>query len=352
MAPASSRGGGRRSTPRTTRSAAETIVAPPVPAQNELNHLNYYDRQRVICTCDEKKQAAAISGHTWNILNNTEDHEVYLQHARNPDHYLDVRTGKTTSSWFERKKRVDLDADGVIDTVDSSEVREVLTCPGTAGKEDAYLRSRQAHQLSQATAPRDYGLYVQRRQQSTVPATPKPRDGPLERVMEYQDRLRDIPERETPRIVSRNLWTPRRGEILAAPLPPSEQSMFLQVHQLRAESHMNASDKSLAEALSPRTGRATGGGSFRASALVDCPTARTQMGATTAGVPPKPGHERTKHSNIRIEPTFLREISAWPSQHKDKMKYGDAYFTKPLQNTGSSSVKYDIISGERMQYWY
>merc|ERR1719217_672370 len=156
MAPASSRGGSRRSTPR---GVAETIVAPPVHSS------------------DEKKQAAAISGHTWNILNNKEDHEVYLRHARNPDHYLDVASGKTTSFWFERKKRVDLDNDGVIDTADSSNVQEVLTCPGTAGKEDAYLRSRQARQLCQASAPRDYALYTQRRQFSRVPTTPGPREG-------------------------------------------------------------------------------------------------------------------------------------------------------------------------------
>lgn len=367
MAPASNRGGSRLGTPLSARSgrssrsaqravaraAAETIVAPPV-AHEQINHLNYYDRQRVVCTCDEKKQAAAISGHTWNIINNREDHEVYLRHARNPDHYIDPETGRTTSFWFEKKGRVDLDGDGVIDTADSSNVQEVLTCPGTAGKEEGYLRCRQARQLCQAAAPRDYALYVQRRQSSRVPSTPGARtDGALERKMEFQDRLRDVAERETPRTMPKSLWTPRRGEIVMNPLPPPEASMFRQVHQLRAESHMNASDKSVAEALPlDRIVGPDALGGLGASLLSDCSTIRTQMPASTAGLPPKPGNERTKHSNVRIEPTFLREITGWPTQNKDKMKYGDPYFTKPMQNAGSSSVKYDIISGDRMQYWY
>eukprot|EP00929_Paragymnodinium_shiwhaense_P014731 TRINITY_DN122694_c0_g1_i1.p1 TRINITY_DN122694_c0_g1~~TRINITY_DN122694_c0_g1_i1.p1 ORF type:complete len:355 (+),score=66.61 TRINITY_DN122694_c0_g1_i1:122-1186(+) len=354
MAPASSRGGSRRTTPRSGNSvrsvlqAAETLVAPPV-VHNEVNHLNYYDRQRVVCTCDEKKQAAMISGHTWNIINNREDHEVYLRHARNPEHYIDVETGKNTHHWFQKKGRVDLDGNGIIDSMDSADVQEVMTCPGSSGKEDAYLRCRQARQLCQAGAPRDYGLYVQRRQQSRVPSTPGPRtDGPLERKLEFQDRLLDLHQRETPRTVARNLWTPRRGEVAADPAPPSEKAMFRKVHQLRAESHLDVTDKSLAEALSADAG----GDAPGRSNLAHCSTVRTQMPMASAGLPPKPGAERTKHAAARIEPTFVREITSWPFQGKDKMKHGDPYFTKPLQNTGSSSVKYDILTGDRYQYWY
>merc|ERR1719382_2214917 len=123
-------GGGPRGGSGTPRAAAA--------AAEGHEHVNHYDGHRTFCTCDERKQASLLSGHTWNILNNRSDHEVYLRHARNERHYIDAE-GRNTSAWFERKGRVDLDGDNVIDTVDSSNVQEVLVCPRTAGKEVAHL---------------------------------------------------------------------------------------------------------------------------------------------------------------------------------------------------------------------
>lgn len=376
----------RRMSMSTPRRRVETIKAPPLldPA------VNYYDRQRVACSVDEKKMASLLSGHTWNILNGREDHEVYLQHARNPDHYIDIKTGRNTSHWFEKKMRVDLDGDGIIDCVDSTNVQETMVCPGTAGKESAHLRNRQAKQICQSAAPRDYAQYTARRAGiDRAPPTPPPlasKDA-LNRTVGQQGRMRDTHDRPTPRCVSRDQWTPRRGERLVEPQPPGEGEMFRAYDQLRTESHFDTSLATLAEGLPSRRSASMGlntsgalprprpwqlGGAagipsisaansanVTASSLDLPPGASALSGASTArsmmlrdDAIPKPAHERVRHSKRRMEPQISNEITGWPFHGQDKTKRDDAYFSKPMLQTGSSSVKYDIISGDRRNFWY
>jgi hypothetical protein len=68
-------------------------------------------------------------------------------------------------------------------------------------------------------------------------------------------------------------------------------------------------------------------------------------------LPGKPGRERTCLSNTRVEPWQVREMTSC-NLGEDKLKRADAYFVKPVQCTGSSSVKFDIITGDRHQFWY
>lgn len=334
-----------------------------------LEPLHHYDGHKVICTADEKKTASMISGHTWNIINNTEGDEVYLRHARNSDHYLDIATGRHTHDWMQKKGRRDSDGDGVIDAVDSSNFQETLVYPADAGKEDAHLRKRQAKQLYQMTSPRDYGRFAEtRRLMAMVPPTPERRPY-HESTVPFQGRLRDIPARSTPRIMEKSLWTPRRENarpMPPTPRPPGERDMFRSVDQLRAESYADVGDKQFAEAihasasrtntLPAASGALAGTPSVGATGTASCfanldatVLVRSQM---PENFQPKPAHERTRHSRARVEPAQAREVTAWPFSGSDKLKRDDPYFVRPVQATGSSCVKYDIITGDRKQFWY
>merc|ERR1719309_1490381 len=101
--------------------AAETAAAPGVVGTEVgLQPKNHYDRHRVICTCDDRLQASRLSGHTWNVINNQDDSEVYLRECRNPEHFIDEQSN-ATKHWFARK-RVVKDRQGVITACDSSQV--------------------------------------------------------------------------------------------------------------------------------------------------------------------------------------------------------------------------------------
>eukprot|EP00928_Gymnodinium_smaydae_P070150 TRINITY_DN5406_c1_g2_i1.p1 TRINITY_DN5406_c1_g2~~TRINITY_DN5406_c1_g2_i1.p1 ORF type:complete len:475 (-),score=89.60 TRINITY_DN5406_c1_g2_i1:51-1295(-) len=401
----------------TPRGAALAAGADPLSAPS-LQSVNVYDRGRVAATCDDKRMAAVISGHTWNILNNREDHELYLRHARNADHYID-ESGKATHHWFEKKGRVDLDKDGVIDSVDSSNVQEVMLCPGTAGKRAADQRGRQARQLCQVAAPRDYARYRELRAAlGAVPPTPRRLEDAVDRRVAQQDRMRDRSERPTPRVVEKNLWTPRRAEPRVQQVqPPSEQEMFQRVEQLRSESHVNTSDRQFAEAIASNRGGADAAAAAAANAAGACPSsarggsgsargggssargggesgaggalpstgaqvlvagrpsrlastaeritaappgpallsasaARSAMPESHNGLRPALAHERTRFSGHRAEQHQAREITGWPFSETERLKREDAFYVRPVQATGSSSVKYNIVTGERHGFFY
>jgi hypothetical protein len=320
-------------------------------ALKALQPLNHYDGHRTLCTCDERKTASMISGHTWNIINHSDKDEVYLMHARNKDHYLD-ETGVNTNHWFEKKKHIDLDGDGIIECVDSSNVESVMFCPPDTGKEARHLRERQSKQLRQSEHPINFAQYSARRDKDGA-KTPE-RGGSLAVVMQDQGRLRDVEKRRTPRVVHKKEWTPRRGELFQEKVPPLEHDMFRNVHQLRTETHLDIQDSNFHDSINTARSRSFAQAAKSAfppsieekSALADLTPARGQVGT------PKPGHQRTFHSQTRMEPSSGKEITSWVHEHRDRLKRDDGYYRKPVANTGSSSVKFDIISNERHAYWY
>lgn len=266
--------------------------------------------------------------------------------GRSDHHYVDER-GNNTSHWFEKKRRVDLDGDGVIECLDSSNVQEVMVCPATAGKEAAHSRTRQAKQLCQAMAPTNYGKYNGIRSLSAAPATPG-RSAALERTIPFQGQRRDVPEKPTPRVVPKHLWTPRRGELRAEMKPPPEHEMFRNAAQLRTESHMDVADQNFADALV--SSRKNGTSTTSAMATSGVNTARSMFPHDQC---PKPAAAMVRHSLNRLGESDNREISEWHLKVRpDRLKREDPFNVKPVAQSGSSSVKYDIISNERKQFWY
>eukprot|EP00435_Cladocopium_sp_Y103_P024257 s1749_g5.t4 len=47
-----------------------------------MQQLHSYDRNRTLCTVEDKATAGRLGGHSWNIISNTEQDEIYLRHAR------------------------------------------------------------------------------------------------------------------------------------------------------------------------------------------------------------------------------------------------------------------------------
>jgi len=318
-----------------------------------MNTLNHYDGHRTVCTLEDKAIAARLGGHSWNIVNNSEQHEIYLPHARSSEHYVNKK-GETTSEWFEKKKRVPHTRGGEgADASWSGDITRVLTVPRTP--QAAGPAREKVKQLCQASAPQDYAVYSARRKE-VMPSTPE-RPGHLERTLGenrfgYRDRI------TTPRIskvVDRSEWTPRRGEAPQQPRPPREEDMFTNVDQLRSESHFDVQNKVFAEKLrppgapsrkaTPRGGRDSLDGSRESAVL-----AAASMTGRTIATPRHPA-DRVHFSKGRLENHANRAISAW-TVHDDKLLRKDPFIMKPMQQANSSGVKHNIITNELNSFWY
>merc|ERR1712096_214060 len=112
-------------------------------------------------------------------------------------------------------------------------------------------------------------------------------------------------------------------------IPPAEHEMFRNVDQLRTESHMDATEANLADALHSSVAKAVGKSSMGATAssvLGPMQTTRSQLGQQGEKMPPKPGAQRQQHSQNRMETHYGREVSTWfESPTKDKLKREDAF---------------------------
>lgn len=286
--------------------------------------IHLYDNGRIACTLDDKATAAHLSGHTWNIINNRKDHEVYLRHARNNDHYI-TEEGRTTNAWFEQKRRVVLPNGSIRNALSSEHVAEVMRCPPTAGKEAAKVSMRQARHECQASAPMDFGQYSARREE-VPPPTPAAKPDSFDRCLQWPGRRRDPPERTPARLLTRQSWTPRRGELRDEPLPPPQA-----LHTARRRP---ADAGPVSDGFSAR-------GPSAGAAVVAAPlSARTPL-----------RERRPAHSLARMEDICCREISAW-ALAKDKLKHGDGYFEMPAAQQSASGVNYNILNHQRTNFWY
>lgn len=79
---------------------------------------------------EDKATAGRLGGHSWNIISNSAKDEIYLQHVRSSDHYVNER-GETTSAWFDRRRRIPHPLRGLEGANWSANVREILQCPST-----------------------------------------------------------------------------------------------------------------------------------------------------------------------------------------------------------------------------
>jgi len=296
--------------------------------------VNLYDNQRCQATAQEKYQASRISGHRWNILTNRDENEVYFPNARNGDHFVDDRNA-ATSDWWPRRARTMRPGSEDSYNLDS---RQTIACfqsekpPESRKYADLERTNRQLAQATFSTSFRDYQDAMHSRFSTLTPRSRPEQDKVIPApALPFNKRLRDPnpQKREAHRVMAKTLFTPRRfdeasrgtkGPTYSA--PPTVRDMFSSnMDQVRAEA---------IDTLSPN--------------FVD-----SVMKSDGSAVASAIGN-RTKHSSFRIDSFKVTEIAGWTN--KDQVLRDDPYYSKPIQRTGNSCVKYDIISGRRKDFWY
>lgn len=285
--------------------------------------VNYYDNHLCKCTAEDKNLASLVGSCKWNILSNKEDHEVYFPNARNPAHFID-EGNQATGEWWMRRRRVRRPGSDETHPGDSRLTVQTLTCPPTAGKTAAKDHYRTMRQLCQAEAPLDYSRYSARKAELT-PRTPE-KNFATKDVIRDRHRKRDIPTPPPRDITHKASWLPRRGVPRIENMPPPATDMFQSVDQLRCEPN---------DVLS--------------SGFAHAHTAARMSGTQTERLTVH-DHKR-HHSHQRLEAMTCRDVTSWPFAN-DKLTRRDPYHAKPMQRSGNSSVKHDIISNERKHFWY
>jgi len=182
-------------------------------------------------------------------------------------------------------------------------------------------------QLCQAEAPLDYGRYSARRG-DIMPGTPE--KNWKDKQVRDQHLKRDIPTPPPSDVVNKAAWLPRREvgvpRIGNMPPPAADVAMFQSVDQLRSEPHTDVMSARFAYEH----------------------TAARMSGSQTARLT---ADEKRHQSCQRLEATTVRDVTSWPWQ-SDKLTRHDPFHVKPMQRSGNSSVKHDIISNRRRDFWY
>jgi hypothetical protein len=285
--------------------------------------INYYDKHRSKCTAEDKKLASMMGSCGWNIVTNKEEHEVYFRNARNPDHFVDDGN-QATADWWNRKRRVRRPGSDETSVLDSRMTVQTLTCPPTAGKIAEKDRQRTMKSLCQNEAPLDFGRFTARKAEM-MPSTPEKNWN--DKQVRDQHRKRDIP---TPhhcnKAETKAMFMSRRDVPRITEMPPPAAEMFCSVDQLRSEPHTNVMSARFAHEH----------------------TAARMSGSQTARLTVD---DKRHRSHQRLESMTVRDVTSWPWQ-SDKLTRRDPYHVKPMQASGNSSVKHDIISNERRNFWY
>jgi len=270
------------------------------------------------------------------------DHDgIYLPHVRSRDHFVND-AGASTAVWWLSRARGTRPNGKTFNHSDG--MAAVLECPPSVGKTASFDRRRQGKQICQSAAPMDYQAYAQSKEERNL-LTPE-RPGPHERTVKHRTQLTDPHRRPTPRIIEKQEWASRRGEGYLEPQPPAESEMFRTVDQLRTEVDLDLHGAKIAQAMQRRA-QSLGVTPRGVAADILHVSLRSRLEGGVA----KEAHQRSRHARTRLVPSHAREISSWDVV-QDKLKRDDRYFSKPMTQSGSSGVKYDIITNQMKDFWY
>lgn len=275
------------------------------------------------CTADERKQADLLSGVTWNILSNNENHEVYVPDARQinvRDKAMKCLAVQATRADFGQKQRRPETFARSLRTWDSSCIREAFSRPTTAGKSERAKELRRHRQTAQASTPRSFREFQAIRAPTPSLASVEPGSA-AGTAARWAIPVGNAPSGGT----TRQEWATRRGEPTLSPQPPTARDLYRAVDQLRAQPPSGAS------------------------------TARERTARSAASQ--DPDRQWRHHSSRRVEPSRGgREISEWtrerPDKVSDKLQRQDPFFVKPAASASSSTVKYDIVTNLPLNFWY
>lgn len=280
--------------------------------------VNLYDDQKCIGNAEDKTIASNLGGHSYNILNHRE--ELYFPNLRHDSHFVD-RNNVPTMHWMDRKRKYPRDP--------RNHMKLSLQNPAEHPKVAEREQRRAELRLSQMENHQSFRGFQDRRRQMR-PETPEPR-----RTIEpsYKQptalRVTECKQITKPQFLEmRNHHTASMPHLRSASLTRLnlEQRPEAAAHQLQSES----------------------------SNYAHCKTANSYaMSLSTTELGERHKLQQSRASLQRLDNydfAITRGNNAYSSE--DKLLRSDPYYMKPKLQTTNNSVKYDILSNQRKNFWY
>jgi len=289
--------------------------------------LNYYDNHRSLGTATEKGLAARMGGHSYNIVNGQDKHEIYFRNLRHDEHFLDKKGRATHHFMGARKRRFERDERGMMEGCFRS--------PGDHPRVEALGQMRQDVQLAQMENSTSWRGFQDRYRSGLIHC-------PKEKRYSIQNRAySNEQEKLRPRLTSKEEWRTRRGDQM--------------VHSVSCPSlQLSDPNASLDRAMQMDTRKETSQRQTESAHFapwMSANTYATSMDATDHGKRMNASHQHCSVNRLENHDFGVtRKNNHYSSA--DKLTRSDAMYMRPRLATTNSSVKYDIVSNERKWFKY
>uniref|UniRef100_A0A7S0A2J9 Uncharacterized protein n=1 Tax=Pyrodinium bahamense TaxID=73915 RepID=A0A7S0A2J9_9DINO len=288
--------------------------------------LNYYDNHKGCATAADKGLAARLGGHSYNIINNSDQHEIYFRDLRHDDHFVD-KNGKHTAHFFGCRRRF-------FPQEQRNVIAETIKHPDAHPRERALAERRAELKLAQMENPTSFRGFQQRCQSSLItPDAPK----------RYPIHSRHANEagQLQPKTSDRATWQGRRGEKMS--FSSSAPSLSL-----------SDPARSLDQAMRNDVRKEASQRQTESAHFAPVQTANSYSSSLDVTSQGKQQASQQRHFSMsRIDNhdfAITKKNNHFSGQ--DKLTKTDPYYARPRLCVTNNSVKYDIVSNERKWFRY
>lgn len=280
--------------------------------------VNLYDDQKCIGNAEDKTIASMLGGHSYNPVNHRE--ELYFPNLRHDAHFVD-RSNVPTMHWMDRKRKYPRDPRNMM--------KLALQNPAEHPKVAEREQRRCEYRLSQMENSQSYRGFQDRRRQQR-PETPEAR-----RTLNPSDKQPTAMRLTECRQVSRPEYMSMR----------SQNSRSVPCLRSQSLTRLNLEQRPQAAAQQLLSESAN---------YAHCKTANSYaMSLSTTDLGERHKLQQSRASLQRAENydfAITKKNNSWSAE--DKLLRGDPYYMKPKLAVTNNSVKYDIITNDRNNFWY
>mmetsp|Transcript_65602 Transcript_65602/g.137129 ORF Transcript_65602/g.137129 Transcript_65602/m.137129 type:complete len:307 (+) Transcript_65602:111-1031(+) len=289
--------------------------------------VNFYANQRCKGTAADRGLAERLSGCNYNIINNSDEHEIYLRHLRRSDHFVDSKGRHTEHFMGARRRKFAGDDRGIINacfTQPEPHLRQAA--------QDRHRRELQVAQISHSGSYRDFQKATSRG--SFFGAANKPDNINNARYAYEAEAVR-------PKSTTKAEFLGRRGEVLTHAVSAPSLSLTAPevslARAMREDIRKDASHRQL--------------DSVHVAPRISCHTYTHSMERFPAGREIEASRRLCSVNRLEnYDFGITRKNNHFSSQ--DKLTRADPFYMRPKLGTTNPSVKYDIISNERRWFKY
>lgn len=289
--------------------------------------VNYYQNHKCKGTAADRGLAERLGGCEYNIINNSDQHEVYLRDLRRSDHIVDHKGRHTVHLFGARRRKFSGDERGMV----SESMRHPEPHPREGGRSQRRLETQMA-QLE------NYNSYAgfQHRTQGTFSHAPPSKKYHVHNA-KYANEVEKLQASVTPKAA----WLERRGEVMthskSAPSVSISDPAASLNRAVREDVRKEVSQRQLESAhVAPR---------------MCANTFSTSMDAHPLGQQISGSQRFCSVNRVENHDFGVTRKNNHFSSH-DKLTRADPFYMRPREGITNNSVKYDIVSNERRWFKY